>query len=160
MTQPPDDPGFDIERGIAAEILGRPSLHTSPPTSPAGHEPPATMPDYVEHHEGASEIGRLSAEAIVREYEAAAGDIESIGETLVERVRQCEAMSREAQALHEELKRQADRFRHEAKRVFQQIESCSQFTAEVRNTCADLKEKLATPAMIDRMLKPTDRLRR
>src|SRR5689334_3910910 len=111
MTQPPDDPGFDIERGIAAEILGRPSLHTSPPTSPASHEAqPSTMPDYVEHHEGASEIGRLSAEAIVREYEAAAGDIETIGATLVERVRECEAMTREAQALYDDLKRQADRF--------------------------------------------------
>ena len=53
------------------------------------------MPDYVEHRDGATEIGRLSAEAVVREYEAAAKDIEALGAELVERVKQCEAMSRD-----------------------------------------------------------------
>ena len=54
------------------------------------------MPDYVEQNDGATEIGKLSAEAVVREYEAAAKDIEALGVELMEQARQCEAMTREA----------------------------------------------------------------
>ena len=61
------------------------------------------MPDYVEHSDGATEIGKLSAEAVVREYEAAAKDIEALGVELIEKARQCEAMTREALTVSEEL---------------------------------------------------------
>jgi hypothetical protein len=111
------------------------------------------MPEYVEHHEGATEIGKLSAEAVVREYEAAAQEIESMGAELVERAKQCEAMTRHVLAVTEELKDTAKRYREEAKRVFIQIEECSQISAEVRKTCIELKEKISAPATIDR-LKP------
>jgi hypothetical protein len=114
------------------------------------------MPDYVEHHEGATEIGKLSAEAVVREYEAAAKEIEAMGAQLIERVTQCERMTRDALAVTEELKDTAKRYREEAKRVFLQIEECSQIAAEVRKTCIELKEKIAVPATIDR-LKPKKR---
>jgi hypothetical protein len=43
---------------------------------PAVRAPSPSIPDYVEHCEGATEIGKLSAEAVVREYEAAAKEIE------------------------------------------------------------------------------------
>jgi len=111
------------------------------------------MPDYVEHHEGATEIGKLSAEGVVREYEAAAKEIEAMGAELIERVTQCETMTRNALAVTEELKDTAKRYREEAKRVFLQIEECSQISAEVRKICIELKEKIAVPATIDR-LKP------
>ena len=45
----------------------------------------------------------------------------------------------------EELKETAARYREEAKRVFLQIENYSLLTAEVRKTCAEMKEKIATP---------------
>ena len=48
------------------------------------------MPEYVEHNEAATEIGKLYAEAVVREYEAAAKEIEAMGAELIERVKQCE----------------------------------------------------------------------
>lgn len=143
MTQPNNTDFVDPQR-----YKGALTAHQSPSLA---------MPDYVEHHEGASEIGKLSAEAVVREYEEAAYDVETMAAQLVDRVKECEAMTREAAAVGEELKRAADRFRQEAKRVFRQIENCSQFTAEVRQTCADLKEKLATPAMVERLLQRTDR---
>jgi hypothetical protein len=50
----------------------------------------------------------------------------------------------------DELKQLAARYREEAKRVFLQIENCSQVTAEIRQACVDLKEKIAVPAAIDR----------
>jgi hypothetical protein len=51
------------------------------------------------------------------------------------------------------LKDTAKRYREEAKRVFLQIEECSQTMAEVRKTCIELTEKIAVPATTDR-LKP------
>ena len=122
--------------------------HT-PAYAPVMHSPSLSMPDtmtipdYVQHTHGASEIGMLSAAAFVREYEAAAKDIEAMGAELIERVRQCEAMTRDALAVTEEMKDTADRYRQEAKRLFLQIENCSLVTAEVRKTCADLKERIA-----------------
>jgi hypothetical protein len=149
-----------MERDIEAELRKRPPAQEPHPgnfTAPRVNAPDLGMPDYVEHRDGATEIGKLSAEAVVREYEAAAKDIESMGAELVERVKQCEAMTRDALAVTEELKETAERYRQEAKRVFLQIENCSQLTAEVRKTCAELKEKIAVPATIDRVSKTKKR---
>jgi hypothetical protein len=149
----------DMEREIEAEVRNRPPVHEPRPVNlaPPGVGAPAlAMPDYVEHRDGATEIGKLTAEAIVREYEAAAKDIEAMGAELIERVRQCEAMTRDALAATEEMKETAVRYRAEAKRIFLQIEDCSLMTAEVRKTCTELKEKIAVAATIDR-LKPKKR---
>src|ERR1700688_5319530 len=144
----------DMEREIEAEVRNRPPVHEPRPFAPPREgAPDMAMPDYVEHRDGATEIGKLSAEAVVREYEAAAKEIEAMGAELIERVTQCEAMARDAFAVTEELKEIAERYREEAKRVFVQIENCSLVTAEVRKTCTELKEKIAVPATIDR-LKP------
>ena len=47
------------------------------------------------------------------------------------------------------LKETAAQYRDEAKRVFLQIENCSLLTAEVRKTCAEMKERIATPATVE-----------
>jgi hypothetical protein len=139
----------DLEKEIEAEVRNSPpmrgerSLDFAPPRVRA---PTIAIPDYVEHREGATEIGKLSAEAVVREYEAAAKEIEGMGAELIERVKQCEAMTSDALAAIEEMKETASRYREEAKRVFLQIENCTLMTAEVRKTCTELKEKIAAPA--------------
>jgi hypothetical protein len=139
----------DLEKEIEAEIRNSPtirgerSIDFAPPRVRA---PAIAMPDYVEHCEGATEIGKLSAEAVVREYEAAAKEIEDMGAELIERAKQCEAMTKNALAVTEEMKETAARYREEAKRVFLQIENCTLMAAEVRKTCSELKEKIATPA--------------
>jgi hypothetical protein len=145
-TKPPIFDVIDIEREIEEEFRKLPSNRESQPTDFA---PPLSMPDYVEHRDGATEIGKLSAEAVVREYEAAAKDIEDLGVELVEYVKQCETMSRDALTVIEELKETAGRYREEAKRVFLQIENCSLVTAAVRKTCAEMKEKIAISARLE-----------
>ena len=144
----------DLERQIEAEVENLPSIHGELPITftPRSVRSPSlsmsdatTIPDYVEHTDGATEIGKLSAEAIVREYEAAAKDIEAMGVEMIERVKQCETMTRNALAVTEEMKDTAARYREEAKRIFLEIESCSLMTAEVRKTCADLKKRIAAP---------------
>ena len=147
-VKPPILDALDLEREIEKEFR-KLDHHDSLPTEiapPSVRAPDLGMPDYVEHSDGATEIGKLSAEAVVREYEAAAKDIEALGDELTERAKQCEAMLREAFVVTEELKETAARYRAEAKRVFVQIESCSLLTAEVRKICEDMKDRLATPA--------------
>jgi hypothetical protein len=138
----------NLEREIAAELQKNRNRFVPPSTEVDA--PALAMPAYVEHRDGATEIGRLSAEAIVREYEVAAKDIEATGDLLIERIKECEAMTHNALAVTAELKEIAARYREEAKRVFAEIESCSQTTAEVRQTCAELMEKITLPATTDR----------
>jgi chromatin segregation and condensation protein Rec8/ScpA/Scc1 (kleisin family) len=139
----------DMEREIEEQVRNSPPIRDQRPVNfapPRVRAPALSIPDYVEHREGATEIGKLSAEAVVREYEAAAKDIEAMGAELIERVKQCEAMIRDALAVTEEMKETAARYREEAKRIFLQIENCTLMTAEVRKTCIELKEKIAAPA--------------
>ncbi|WKA26784.1 hypothetical protein [Bradyrhizobium roseum] len=144
MTQSPKPPIFDvidIEREIEEEFRKIPTVREAQPTAPD-----LAMPDYVEHRAGATEIGKLSAEAVVREYEAAAKDIEELGAELVGHVKKCEAMTRDALTVIEELKETAGRYREEAKRVFLHIENCSLVTAEVRKTCIEMRDRIAASA--------------
>jgi hypothetical protein len=144
-TTPPIFSTTDLEREIEEEFRKLPHAVRSPNLA---------IPDYVEHRDGATEIGKLSAEAVVCEYEAAAKDIETMGAELIERVKQCEAMTRGAFAVTEEMKETAARYREEAKRVFLEIENCSLVTAEVRKTCNELIGKIAGPVTMDK-LKPS-----
>jgi len=142
----------DVEGAIEAEL--RKTLPVREPL-PANVVPPKegapalAMPDYVEHRDGATEIGKLSAEAMVREFEITAKEIEAIGVELIERVKRTEAITRDAMAVTEELKETAARYRDQAKRVFAEIEDCSRLTDEARKTCTELKERIAFPGESD-----------
>ena len=57
--------------------------------------PSGAMPDYVEHEEGVTRVGALTAEAVVRDYEAAAREIEAMGAELISAAKKCEAMTAE-----------------------------------------------------------------
>jgi hypothetical protein len=125
-----------------------PPHEPNPVTPPTVSVPNMAMPDYVEHSAGATEIGKLSAEAVVREHEIAAKEIEVMGAELIDLVKQCELVTRNALTVNEEPKETAGRYREEAKRVFRQIENCSQVTAEVRNICTELREKIAARSAV------------
>ena len=101
------------------------------------------MPDYVEHKEGVNQVGKLSAEAVVREYDAAVKEIEALGAELAEAAKKCEAMVAGVHAMVGEIKELAANYREEGKRYFLQIEDCSLMTSEVRSVCEMLKKKIA-----------------
>ena len=95
----------EIERAIAAEVRSRPPVNEpNQGAAPTVSAPAMAMPDYVEHSAGATEIGKLSAEAVVREYEIAAKEIEVMGTELMDLVKQCETATRNALGVTEELK--------------------------------------------------------
>ena len=106
------------------------------------------MPDYVEHQEGVSRVGALSAEAVVRDYEAAAKEIESMGAELIDAAKRCEAMTAEVHNAIAYMRDTASAYREEAKKIFKRIEDCAMFTQDVRKTCEDVKRRMAegTPA--------------
>jgi hypothetical protein len=130
-----------LEKDIATLTPRRPPA--LPGDEPRNYAPPESravpLPDYVAHRDGVSEIGKLSAEAIIREYEAAAREIEAVGQ---ETARRCEAIAASVAGMLEDVKTTAAHFRSEAKRIFNDIESCSIITEEVRTTCDALKKKI------------------
>jgi hypothetical protein len=101
------------------------------------------VPEYVSHREDVSEIGKLSAEAIVKEYEETAKEIETMGNVVREMVQRCEQLTASASAMLRDIKATAARYRKEGKRMFTEIESCSSATDEVRRLCEAFRDKLA-----------------
>jgi hypothetical protein len=131
----------DIERDIGDLIqMGNRALHIVPDDHLLPNGP---MPDYVEHKEGVSRVGKLSAEAVVREYDAAVKEIEALGAELTEAAKKCESMVADVHATVNEIKELAADYREEGKRYFMQIEECSLTTSEVRSVCDALKKKIA-----------------
>lgn len=101
------------------------------------------VPDYVIHRDDVSEIGKLSAEAIAKEYEETAKEIESMGDVVRDMVKRCDQLSGTASAMLKDIKMTAARYRKEGKRMFTEIESCSSAADEVRRLCEDFRDKLA-----------------
>ena len=100
------------------------------------------LPDYVEHQEGVSRVGALSAEAVVRDYEAAAKEIEAMGAELVSAAKKCEEMTADVHNAIAFMRDTAAAYREEAKKIFRRIEECALFTEEVRKTCETVKRRM------------------
>jgi len=105
------------------------------------------MPDYVEHKEGVNQIGKLSAEVIVREYDAAVKEIEALGDELTGAAKRCEETVAGVHLMVSQIKELAANYREEGKRYFLQIEECSLMTTEVRAVCEALKKKIAATTL-------------
>jgi hypothetical protein len=100
------------------------------------------LPDYVEHQQGVSRVGALSAEAVVRDYETAAREIESMGAELIDAAKKCEAMTAEVHSAIAYMRDTAAAYREEAKKIFKRIEDCALFTQDVRKTCEDVRRRM------------------
>ena len=100
------------------------------------------LPDYVEHREGITRVGALTAEAVVRDYEAAAKEIEAMGAELVSAAKKCEAMTADVHNAIAFMRDTAAAYREEAKKIFKRIEECALFTEDVRKTCETVKRRM------------------
>jgi hypothetical protein len=111
------------------------------------YAPPAVrtdpLPGYVEHGPNVSDVGKLSAEAVVKQYEVAARAVEAMGAELTASLEKLDATKLETMAALKELNEVVEAYRETGKRIFLQIENHSLMTTEVRSTCAALKEKIA-----------------
>jgi hypothetical protein len=104
--------------------------------------PPEPLPNYVEHRDGVSRVGQLTAEAVVRDYEAAAKEIEAMGTELISAAKKCEAMTGEVHTAIAFIRDTAASYREEAKKIFLRIEECALFTEDVRKTCETVKRRM------------------
>jgi hypothetical protein len=112
--------------------------------APRTQSPP--VPEYVSHRDDATEIGKLSAEAIVKEYEETAKEIEAIGEFVKDMLQRCDQLAVSTSTMLKEIKATAAGYRKEGKRMFQEIETCSSTTDEVRRLCESFRDKIVTRA--------------
>src|ERR1700748_2242462 len=112
------------------------------PALPVTASPSAPLPDYVEHREGVSRVGQLTAEAVVRDYEAAAKEIEAMGDELISAAKKCEAMTADVHTAIAFMRDTAASYREEAKMIFKRIEECAMFTEDVRKTCETVKRRM------------------
>jgi hypothetical protein len=128
----------------------REAVHYRPPriqaVNPTPRTQPPLIPEYVSHREDVTEIGKLAAEAIVKEYEVTAKEIEAMGELVKDMVRRCEQLTTSASAMLKDIKNTAMNYRDEGKRIFNEIESCSSATEEVRRLCDSFRGKIETKA--------------
>lgn len=135
---------FDVSQ-LEGDI--REAVHQRPPHIQAVEAAPRSarpqVPDYVSHHDDVSEIGKLSAEAIAREYEVTAKEIEAMGEVVRDMVQRCEHLTTSASSMLKDIKATATRYRQEGKRIFDEIESCSGAADEVRKLCEGFRDKIA-----------------
>lgn len=135
----------------AFELIDR-EIGQLPPLPARSHEtyaPPSAripMPDYVQHQDGASQLGKLSAEAVIREYDATARNIEAMGGELKELARKTEEMIAAMLGMLKDVNETAHQVREEGKRIFLYIENCSNMTDEARRTCSEFKAKLTQPS--------------
>ena len=86
--------------------------------------------------------GALSAEAVVRDYETAAKEIESMGAELIEAAKNCEAMTADVHDAIAFMRDTAAAYRDEGKKIFKRIQECALFTDDVRKSCGEVKRKI------------------
>jgi hypothetical protein len=127
----------DVETGMA-ELTGQVVRERTLPVAAA--LPP--MPDYVEHQENVPPVGKLTAEALVRDYEATAKEIEIMGKELLELQKRMEAETQNIHQVIEDVKGLAKRYRDEGKAIFKRLEDAALMTQLVREKCGELTEKL------------------
>jgi hypothetical protein len=134
----PRTKALDLAR-LEADVTAALPVSSVRAPSPVPSEP---LPDYVEHREGVSRVGQLTAEAVVRDYEAAAKEIEAMGAELISAAKKCEAMTAEVHTAIAFMRDTAASYREEAKKIFRRIEECALFTEDVRKTCETVKRRM------------------
>jgi hypothetical protein len=100
------------------------------------------FPDHVEHLQSVTRAGALSAEAVVRDYEIAAREVESMGAELIEAAKKCEAMTAEVHNAIADMRDTAAAYREQGKKIFKRIQASALFTQDVRKSCEEVKRRM------------------
>ena len=139
----------DVERDIAQALTKSPPQRdhrTIGFAPPKVRTPAQPMPPYVEHHANVDQIGKLSAEAVVAQYEDAVKALEAMGTTLIDCVQRAEKMAAGCKDAIAYVQDTAQKYREEANLIFDRIQQASVMTAEVRSVCDDMRKRIDNPA--------------
>ena len=85
------------------------------------------------------QVGALTAEAVMRDYESAAKEVEALGAELISAVKKWEAMTAD---VRNTISDAAEACRREGKKIFERIEESALITEDVRKTCEDVKRRM------------------
>jgi hypothetical protein len=105
------------------EIFGRPNrlIPAAPPTD--------------------ADLGRLSAEAVLTQYETAARNVEEMGVAVKERIAALEEALRECDKDMKLLGEAANAIRDKGKLAYAHIEHTAQVSSAIRSVCAEFQKK-------------------
>jgi hypothetical protein len=143
-----DRAASSLEAEITETLRGTPSEIYAPKRKP---EP---MPDYVEPRPDVPPVGALSAEALVKDYEKTAKQIEAMAAELAASSKRCfdemldltnkyMTMANEIERVVEHVKDTAASYRDEAKTVFVRIEDTTLMMQEVRRLSEDMRGRVS-----------------
>jgi hypothetical protein len=135
----------DVEHARALAKSPPPRDHRRTDFAPAIRTETPLMPLYVEHHADVDQIGKLSAEAVIAQYEDAVKALEAMGTTLIDCVKRAEKMAAGCKDAIAYVQDTAQKYREEAKVIFDRIEQASVMTAEVRSVCDEMRRKIEHP---------------
>lgn len=151
----PKDQTFDVKKmgqdledvlHYAHDLDDQQQLEVYIPRGPTPLPPPVeltpTIPVYVEHLTNVDDIGKLSAAAVVQQYEAAAVTLELMGKELIDAAKRAEKMASDVKQAISYVEEVAQKYRDEAKIIFERIEQASILTTEVRATCDEMRKKI------------------
>lgn len=93
-------------------------------------------------HVDEKDIGRLSAEAVLSQYEAAAQAVEGMGGEIKDRIKRLEEALVEADKDMKLVAEAAAAIREKGKLVYAQIEEASGLSKDIRDACADFRKKV------------------
>ena len=97
--------------------------------------------DAVEHVTE-TDVGRLSAEAVLVQYEAAAKGVETMGDEIKDRIAKLETAMREADDAMKLVAEAAAAIREKGKLVHLQIEEATQLSKDIRDACVEFRRKV------------------
>ena len=81
-------------------------------------------------------VGALTAEAVMRDYESAAKEIEAMGAELISAAKKWEAMTADVRNI---IRDTAEAYREEGEKIFELMEKCALYTEDIRKSCEDVK---------------------
>jgi hypothetical protein len=135
----------DVEQDIAQALAESAPLRDHRPIDFAPLKVRAAssqMTSHLEHPADVDQIGKLSAETVAAQYEGAVKALEEMGTTLIDCVKRAEKMAAGCKDAIAYVQDTAEKYREEAKLIFDRIEQASVLTAEVRSVCDEMRRKM------------------
>jgi len=139
----------DVEYDIAQVLTKSPPLrdHRAIDVAVANvRKPSLPMSPHVEHHADVDQIGKLSGEAVIAQYEGAVKALEAMGTTLIDCVQRAETMAAGCKDAIAYVQDTAQKYREEAKLIFDRIQQASVMTSEVMSVCDEMRKRIESPA--------------
>lgn len=134
-----------LEEGIA-DIVNQ--NQPTPRVIPMPETRPIAGIDYVTHGKGVPEIGMVTAEAVLRDYEETAKTFTELGAQIKDAANRCENYLEELKDISTYMNKVAQESRERAANIFKAIEESAKITAQVRKQAEELYQQvLSTPIM-------------